>query len=123
MKVVIVGAGPAGLFAAYRLSAEHHVTILERQSYAGGSGLHSDGKLNFHPMVGGIRDLFRDLGVEMAHTDEEGLKELEAEASGAPEPPSLGPKARLRNPSFGIAMEPRNGSMRRPRRPSARPTW
>jgi uncharacterized FAD-dependent dehydrogenase len=100
LKVVIVGAGPAGLFAAHRLSSEHNVTILEKQSYVGGSGLHSDGKLNFHPkvggdltefmseheawaLVGGIRDLFRDLGVEIAHSDEEGLKELEAEASRA----------------------------------------
>jgi uncharacterized protein len=98
LKVIIVGAGPAGLFAAHSLSARHDVTLLERRSYVGGSGLHSDGKLNFHPMVGGdltefmaehdawelvagIRDLFRDLGVEMAHTDEEGLNELEAEAS------------------------------------------
>ena len=97
MRVVIVGAGPAGLFAAHRLSEEHGVTILERNGFVGGSGLHSDGKLNFHPRVGGdltefmpepeawalvsrIRDLFRDLGVEMAHTDEEGLKGLEAEA-------------------------------------------
>ncbi|OGD47164.1 hypothetical protein A3K69_01555, partial [Candidatus Bathyarchaeota archaeon RBG_16_57_9] len=97
MRVVIVGAGPAGLFAAHQLSRTHQVTILERSGFVGGSGLHSDGKLNFHPRVGGdltefmpepeawslvsgIKDLFRDLGVEMAHADEAGLKELEAEA-------------------------------------------
>jgi uncharacterized FAD-dependent dehydrogenase len=97
LRVVIVGAGPAGLFAAHQLSQRHRVTILEKQGFVGGSGLHSDGKLNFHPMIGGdltefmpeeeawalvgsIRDLFRDLGVEMAHTDEEGLEKLEAEA-------------------------------------------
>ncbi len=99
-RVVIVGAGPAGLFAAHSLSQTHQVTILEKQGFVGGSGLHSDGKLNFHPMIGGdltefmaeedawalvsgIRDLFRALGVEMAHTDEEGLEKLEAEASRA----------------------------------------
>lgn len=66
----------------------------------GGSGLHSDGKLNFHPKIGGdltefisneaaweltyqIRDTFTKLGVEMAHSDEVGLKKLETEASKA----------------------------------------
>jgi len=53
VRVVIVGAGPAGLFAAHALSKQHRVTILERQGYVGGSGLHSDGKLNFHPNIGG----------------------------------------------------------------------
>lgn len=100
MKVVIVGAGPAGLFAAHTLSKNHEVTILEKRSFVGGSGLHSDGKLNFHPKIGGdltefmpegeawalvygIRDLFKGLGVELAQTDEEGLKQLEYEASKA----------------------------------------
>jgi uncharacterized FAD-dependent dehydrogenase len=95
-----VGAGPAGLWAAYQLSEKHQVTILEKRNFVGGSGLHSDGKLNFHPKIGGdltefmtteeawrlnyeIRDSFTELGVEMAHSDEEGLKKLEAEASKA----------------------------------------
>jgi uncharacterized FAD-dependent dehydrogenase len=99
-NIVIVGAGPAGLWAAHRLSLKHHVTILEKHNFVGGSGLHSDGKLNFHPQIGGdlmefmtpeeawdltykIRDSFTDLGVEMAHSDEEGLRKLEAEASKA----------------------------------------
>ncbi|MCJ7731335.1 FAD-dependent oxidoreductase, partial [Candidatus Bathyarchaeota archaeon] len=94
-KIVIVGAGPAGLWAAHQLSKKHHVTILEKRNFVGGSGLHSDGKLNFHPQIGGdltefmapeeawrltyqIRDSFTDLGVEMAHSDEEGLRKLEA---------------------------------------------
>jgi uncharacterized FAD-dependent dehydrogenase len=99
-KIVIVGAGPAGLWAAYQLSKKYQVTILEKRNFVGGSGLHSDGKLNFHPQIGGdltefmtpeqawnlnyqIRDSFTDLGVEMARSDEEGLKKLEAEASKA----------------------------------------
>jgi uncharacterized FAD-dependent dehydrogenase len=100
VETVIVGAGPAGLFAAHELSRHHRVTILERNSYVGGSGLHSDGKLNFHPKIGGdltefmseeeawalvrgIRDVFTGLGVEMARSDEEGLRELETRASQA----------------------------------------
>jgi len=100
LKVVIVGAGPAGLFAAHTLSKNNEVTILEKRGFVGGSGLHSDGKLNFHPKIGGdltefmpegeawalvygIRDLFKGLGVELAQTDEEGLKQLEYEASKA----------------------------------------
>jgi uncharacterized FAD-dependent dehydrogenase len=100
LKVVIVGAGPAGIFAAQILSKKHEVTILENRSFVGGSGLHSDGKLNFHPHIGGdltefmpeeeawdlvysIRDTFKSFGVELAKTDEEGLKKLETEASKA----------------------------------------
>ena len=100
MRAVIVGAGPAGLFAAHELSRRHSVTILERQRYVGGSGLHSDGKLNFHPKIGGdltefmsegeawdlvqgVRDIFMSLGIEMAQVDEEGLRALETRASQA----------------------------------------
>jgi uncharacterized FAD-dependent dehydrogenase len=100
VRAVIVGAGPAGLFAAHELSRRHSVTILERQRYVGGSGLHSDGKLNFHPKIGGdltefmsegeawdlvqgIRDVFMGLGVEMARVDEGGLRALETRASQA----------------------------------------
>lgn len=99
-KIVIVGAGPAGLWAAHRLSKKHHVTILEKSGFVGGSGLHSDGKLNFHPKIGGdltefmtpeeawklnqeIKDHFTELGVDLAHSDEEGLRELETEAARA----------------------------------------
>ncbi len=99
-KIIIVGAGPAGLWAAHRLSKKHQVTILEKRSFVGGSGLHSDGKLNFHPKIGGdltefmtpeeawtlnkeIKDHFTELGVELAHTDDEALRKLETQASKA----------------------------------------
>ena len=96
-KVVIVGAGPAGLFAAHELADNFDVTILEMREYVGGSGLHSDGKLNFHPQIGGdlteflsegeawniifhIRDVFQELGVETGEYDEASLRGLEARA-------------------------------------------
>jgi len=99
-RIIIVGAGPAGLWAAHKLSEKHQVTILEKRGFVGGSGLHSDGKLNFHPKIGGdltefmsveeawrlteyIKQSFTELGVEMAHVDEEGLKRLETDASRA----------------------------------------
>ena len=52
-KVVIVGAGPAGLFAANELAESCDVTIIDEKRVVGGSGLVSDGKLNFHPQIGG----------------------------------------------------------------------
>ena len=96
-KVVIVGAGPSGLFAAHELAENYDVTLIERRNYVGGSGLHSDGKLNFHPHIGGdltqflpetkawdlveyIRNIFRGLGVEEVTLNESGLKEVEARA-------------------------------------------
>jgi uncharacterized FAD-dependent dehydrogenase len=100
LKIIIVGAGPAGLFAAHSLIDTAEVTILEKQGYAGGSGLHSDGKLNFHPLIGGdltqflprenawslvheIKEIFQGLGVEITPQDREGIRTLEEEASKA----------------------------------------
>jgi hypothetical protein len=99
-RVVIVGAGPAGLFATQELAPDYDVKIIERSGYVGGSGLHSDGKLNFHPNVGGdltefipeeeawglveeIHDIFTALGVESTRYDESGLSQLEAGAAKA----------------------------------------
>ncbi|MFQ6054038.1 MAG: FAD-dependent oxidoreductase, partial [Candidatus Bathyarchaeia archaeon] len=96
-RVVIVGAGPAGLFAAHELAGLYEVTVLEMRGHVGGSGLHSDGKLNFHPRIGGdlteflpegaawdlvfrIRDVFQDLGVETGEYDEAGMHDLETRA-------------------------------------------
>ncbi len=74
-KIVVIGGGPAGMFAAYELSKNgQHVTLIESGldiekrkkaiseedsagrnylSGMGGSGTFSDGKLNLHPQIGG----------------------------------------------------------------------
>jgi len=52
-NVLIVGAGPAGLFAANELADSFDVTVIEEKPRVGGAGLGSDGKLNFHPRIGG----------------------------------------------------------------------
>ncbi len=66
MKVVIVGAGPAGLFSAYILKGKADITIVDKGPSlnerlaetenvvfgVGGAGLFSDGKLNFSPEIG-----------------------------------------------------------------------
>ena len=99
-KVVIVGAGPSGLFAAHELANDYDVTVIEKRDYVGGSGLHSDGKLNFHPLIGGdltqfiavneawdlvyhIKDIFNGLGIEEIKQNEVGLKDLESRAAKA----------------------------------------
>jgi hypothetical protein len=66
---VIVGAGPAGLFAAYKLADFCKVKVIEQKSYIGGSGLYSDGKMNFHPQIGG--DLLEFL------TEQEAIRTIE----------------------------------------------
>ena len=96
-KVVVVGAGPAGLFAAEQLSGSFDVTVVEQAEFVGGAGLRSDGKFNFHPRVGGdlfeflsegeawavvevVEKVFRELGVEEPKFNGVGLSELEARA-------------------------------------------
>ncbi len=101
-KIDIVGAGPAGLFAAYELCHyDCDITIIEQADYVGGSGLHSDGKLNFHPKIGGdltefmsesdawklinhIKCIFEDIGkVEIPQYDAGKLEILEQLAAKA----------------------------------------
>jgi hypothetical protein len=51
--VIIIGAGPSGLFAAERLSHESYKTlIIDKKRIPGGAGALTDGKLVFHPRVG-----------------------------------------------------------------------
>lgn len=50
--VAIVGAGPAGLFAARALSGRLRVVVLEEKPRTGGAGAMTDGKLNLSPRIG-----------------------------------------------------------------------
>jgi uncharacterized protein len=86
-KVAIAGAGPAGLFAAWRLAGKSEVTVIEKGKDiherhcpshdhcikcpscsiiegVGGAGGMSDGKLNLHPKIGG--DLTEFISLEAA---------------------------------------------------------
>ena len=94
MRIVVIGAGPAGLFAAKLLSKKHEVVVIEKELFIGGAGLHSDGKLNFHPNIGGnleefvsrkeawkivseIEKTFLSYGAPEIKFDEERMKEIE----------------------------------------------
>jgi phytoene dehydrogenase-like protein len=50
--VIIIGAGPAGLFSALRLADQLEVLILDRRHHPGGAGGYTDGKLNLSPHIG-----------------------------------------------------------------------
>lgn len=53
IRVAIVGAGPAGLFAADELVNDiYDVTVFDKRKLVGGSGLQIDGKFNFHDKIG-----------------------------------------------------------------------
>jgi uncharacterized FAD-dependent dehydrogenase len=50
--VIVIGAGPAGLFAARTLSGTMSVLVLEEKTRTGGAGAMTDGKLNLSPHIG-----------------------------------------------------------------------
>ncbi len=53
--VIILGAGPAGMFAADHLSASNSglkILVIDERRIAGGSGTVTDGKLNITPHIG-----------------------------------------------------------------------
>jgi len=50
--VVVIGAGPAGLFAARTLSESLSVLVLDEKTRTGGAGAMTDGKLNLSPHIG-----------------------------------------------------------------------
>jgi uncharacterized FAD-dependent dehydrogenase len=50
--VVIIGAGPAGLFAARSMAGKLRTAVLDRKPRTGGAGGITDGKLNLSPRVG-----------------------------------------------------------------------
>ena len=52
VDVVIIGAGPAGLFAALTLAPRLNVLMIDRKDRPGGAGGATDGKLNLSPQVG-----------------------------------------------------------------------
>ncbi len=114
--IAIVGAGPGGLFAAHELAqAGLDVTVVDmgkpvaERSHEdgfdllhgmGGSGTYSDGKINFHPQVGGdlyefmspgqawelvdyIEAIFGQYGVEVIPTSDQATLDLEKKAAKA----------------------------------------
>jgi len=114
---VIVGAGPAGLFAARELAQEPKLqTIVLDQGRKvtdrsrtdpfdllhgmGGSGTFSDGKMNFHPQIGGnlfhflkrkaawrlvdkIEEIFQAYGAKVISTEKERIRTLERKSAEA----------------------------------------
>ncbi len=50
--VVVVGAGPAGLFAARGLAGRLAVLVLDERPRTGGAGANTDGKLNLSAQIG-----------------------------------------------------------------------
>lgn len=98
-KVVIVGAGPAGLAAADELAEHFDVTIIDERPLIGGEGLRSDGKIVLHPevgcnltkhvsvdeawkIIGDVEKLFKKYGmIDDGTYNEEKLSDLEVEAA------------------------------------------
>lgn len=68
--VIIIGAGPAGMFAADHLSKSNkdlEVLVMDERKHAGGSGAITDGKLNLSPNIG--MDI-HELGISEEHAQE-----------------------------------------------------
>jgi uncharacterized FAD-dependent dehydrogenase len=103
-KVVIVGAGPAGLFAADELISDaYNVTVIDKRRKVGGSGLQIDGKFNFHSKIGfwerglteflpekeanetlnHIDDTFREYAQPDEYSDPEKMEKIKIKASQA----------------------------------------
>ena len=68
--VIVIGAGPAGLFAARALSEKLSVLVLDEKPRTGGTGAMTDGKLNLSPQIG------LDLQ-ELQITEEEAAERIE----------------------------------------------
>ncbi|MBS1245226.1 MAG: uncharacterized protein H6R41_1763, partial [Deltaproteobacteria bacterium] len=69
--VAVVGAGPAGLFAARTLAGKLSVVVLDEKGRTGGAGAMTDGKLNLSPHIG------LDLS-ELQMAEEEAVERIEA---------------------------------------------
>ncbi|HEY7528628.1 MAG TPA: NAD(P)-binding protein [Candidatus Deferrimicrobiaceae bacterium] len=72
--MIVIGAGPAGLFAARALAGKLSVLVLEEKPRTGGAGAMTDGKLNLSPRIGLDLDELRiteeDAGARIARIDE-----------------------------------------------------
>jgi 2-polyprenyl-6-methoxyphenol hydroxylase-like FAD-dependent oxidoreductase len=94
--VAVVGAGPAGLFAARELAGKLSVVVLDEKGRTGGAGAMTDGKLNLSPHIG--LDLY-----ELQMAEEEAVERIEAVDRGSGSTPgstgSPGSGARLRRGS------------------------
>ncbi len=69
LDVIVIGAGPAGLFAARTLSGSLSVLVLDEKNRTGGAGTMTDGKLNLSPKIG------LDLG-ELRMSEEEAERRI-----------------------------------------------
>ena len=69
--VIVIGAGPAGLFAAHGLAGRLSVLVLDEKRRTGGAGALTDGKLNLSPHIG------LDLA-ELGLTEEEAWRRIRA---------------------------------------------
>lgn len=113
-RVIVVGAGPAGLFAALELMDKADVLVIDKGKNiderfngvqgVGGAGGISDGKLNLHPKIGG--DLTEFVSEEKAYELIDRVDEMFVN-HGAPEEEELSTEELLRRAaSSGIEFLP-----------------